>query len=102
MLQKLILESCPDNVTFHHNYSGRGMYGNQCIAISATRSALLDVIAFVICQLYTKFDDAQEEDFTKAVHELLDFKQDSMGFDVVIYWPHIEPLSEREDETIES
>ncbi len=108
ILQQLIQGVCPDTVALHYNYSGRGMFGKTCVAISATRAECMHVIGCVISDLREKLkevpDGSTEEEldsiFDEAVNHLMMFKEDSMGLDVVIYWPHIKPMPTSEDEFI--
>ena len=52
----------------YEEYSGRAMYGRKCIGISCERDNYLYVIATV---------------------GLRGAKTDSMGRDMIVYWPHL-------------
>jgi hypothetical protein len=71
------------------SYSGRGMYGKTCLAITGDRIDLL-AIGFTIGSGYN--DEVDPSDLVGA-------REDSMGLRVVIYWPNI-PF-EATDETDE-
>lgn len=81
-----------DAVSFYNGYSGRGMYGDRCVGITGCFGDCMLVIADVIKEIR---EDAGFEDM---VDTLLDFKQDGMGCNVIIYWPELEPIIEDEDD----
>lgn len=109
-LQQLIQDACRQTedseyeVHFRNTYSGRGMYGSQCIGITGSHKACLQVIGQVIKNAYE--DTSEEVDPGAAIDTLLEFNQDSMGYDVILYWPHLpsidsaEELSDAEDEEV--
>lgn len=87
-------------------YSGRGMFGQECIAVVTDRP--LDVIPRAFSALAEGQEDFVEDDataeevavfvgkhneFAEEVERLaallLDAKMDNMGKDSVIYWPHL-------------
>jgi hypothetical protein len=88
-------------------YSGRGMYGRECIGITGSLSDCMQLIAAVIKQtahdavekaLEAGIDGTAEEqgeseaaatEVDVNVDILLGYKQDSMGHDVVLYWPQL-------------
>lgn len=95
-------------------YSGRGMYSRTCLGISGDRESIMEVVAEIATQL-------MEDTFNKAVERgegaehvnmqnqqsvrtLLGFKMDSLGHNVIMYWPDIEwedLHSEEEDDESE-
>lgn len=82
-----------DEVSFYNGYSGRGMYGRKCVGITGSFSDCMMVLGELI-------KEAKEEPgFDDMVDQLLDFKQDSMGRDVILYWPELEDIEE--DERVE-
>jgi hypothetical protein len=95
-IAKLIREIAEDgneDTGFRNNYSGRGMYGRECVGITGSQSDCQAIIAEVIKQAHARADD-DELVFDDVVDAVLDYRQDSMGFDVIIYWPHISPVEE--------
>ena len=72
------------NITFQNAYSGRGMYGNTCVAVSGDLGDCMKVIGEVIKLLHE--DDRDDIDFDEAVDLLMDFQRDQLGRGVVIYW----------------
>jgi hypothetical protein len=70
------------------SYSGRGMYGKKCMAVTADHpaTAMIEIIAAA--------NESPGFDCT-AMRELLgamrDVRQDSLGLQSVLYWPSITP-----------
>ena len=112
-VQEVLKEACDESgedVTFNNDYSGRGMYGACCVGITGTAITCRQVIAYAIKELsyslsrvakesvdpdYSATDDDladTENGFDSAITELMSFNQDSMGFDVILYWPNLKPL----------
>lgn len=79
------------NASFRNEYSGRGMLGQQCVAVTGSSQDCRELMAEVIKQAHAQVDDDQLV-FDEVVDALMDYRQDSMGLDVVIYWPHIQPV----------
>ena len=109
-LAQRIKDACEDSgeVDFRNDYSGRGMFGRNCVGISSTTRECNKVIATVINALMSsvsaealfrgdsyKLSDAEQE-FEQSVELLLDSEQDSMGHGVILYWPNLEHLEEEE------
>lgn len=113
-LQQLIKDACADrhssdeedgaNVIFNNTYSGRGMYGNYCIGIVGRPSDIQEVIAEVALSVMEESIDVVQRDGISsqvfgvaqiAMRMLLTCqKTDSMGRDVIIYWPSLTPIQE--------
>lgn len=74
------------------NYSGRGMYGNQCLAL------VCDDISDLVRWMFgvANAADGEEELVAESLQELLAALQavrtrhDSLGLQQVFYWPGIE------------
>lgn len=78
-------------------YSGRGMMGKYCTAIQGTLLECQSAIAFAIQTAYDSLKDVpadergeEEHAFAMIIDHLLEFKMDSFGTGVVLYWPKIE------------
>lgn len=110
-LVKQLREACEDSgeVSFRESYSGRAMYGRDCVGIVGSMEQCLRVIAQVTTNLTQEaFEAATDSDNNwneactlndKAQEmqtNLLRFLYDSMGYNVIVYWPSIKP--EPEDE----
>jgi hypothetical protein len=120
-VQEALREACEDVgnsdiVSFRNTYSGRGMYGRQCVGIVGSMAECQLVIAQVIKTLsmalsrvakesvdpdYSATEDDladTENDFDLAINSLMNFSQDNMGLDVILYWPNLEPIFEENQE----
>lgn len=87
-------------VNFRNDYSGRGMYGKRCVGIDSDMTSCMAIIGEVIKQCASniaKDDPHAQADFEMAVDILLQFDRDSMGRDVILYWPD---LQEEEEEVV--
>lgn len=84
-----IAENGDDDTRFRADYSGRGMYGRQCVGIVGDSTCLQQVIAQVIKDAHRQSDDL-DLDFDDVVDALLDYSEDSMGRDRIFYWPSIQ------------
>jgi hypothetical protein len=83
-------------------YSGRSMYGKQCLGI-VTEDSMARVIANLSIEvLHTLRDEAEtEEDENKLSYRAADMisdlgraKQDGMGLKSIYYWERIQPDEE--------
>lgn len=93
------------------SYSGRSMYGRQCVGIVGTftdcQTLIAECIKAMMQDLFdTAMDGASEDEaydmnetYQTNVDRLLAFSQDNMGLDVVIYWSRLEWVESEEDET---
>lgn len=87
------------------SYSGRGMFGKNCLAISGDLGECQEWISEVAQLLVqTVFDVAMDANTDEEREEadninfeaqneianLFRYKQDSLGLDVVTYWPDID------------
>jgi hypothetical protein len=62
------------------SYSGRGMYGEQCVSVDVSNLGAL--IAFgAELGWQSKFTNAEIDEIARGV------RSDSMGRDIVVYWP---------------
>lgn len=82
---ELIEEFCEihdhDECYFYGNYSGRGMFGKQCVGI-VCRDNLLETIVKLCDYLY----DCEVESVADALGNIC---RDSLGKDTIIYFPSI-------------
>ena len=116
-LQEQIKSACEHNgeVHFREGYSGRGMFGDRCIGVVGKLGDIQAVIAHVVkweAEEYAKasanldgdFEEDEEvieedteivESFDQRIDTLLcGQRQDSMGLDVIVYWPSLEAIEE--------
>lgn len=82
------------------SYSGRGMFGRQCVGVSGDSSELKEAIKDAIGEL---IDDASSttneesietpseigtlDDIRELAQTLVTYEQDSLGMGVIFYWP---------------
>lgn len=68
-----------------HSYSGRGMFGNRCLAVTCDNPS--GWIAEVF--LYLAENKTPYEEIAKVAEILKDSRTDSLGRASVVYWPAI-------------
>jgi hypothetical protein len=96
-----------DDVSYRNSYSGRGMYGRECVGIvgsySACQAVIGEAIKDMVQQLFEASVDADDSDTNVAydmndtvqenIDKLMQQSSDSMGLDVIVYFTRIKPLS---------
>jgi hypothetical protein len=69
------------------SYSGRGMYGKECLGVDTDRSEMRVAAELIRAVIETK------EEFDDSLYELAgileDTQTDSMGMGIIMYWPNI-------------
>jgi len=110
-LQQKLKDACAyhENARFRNNYSGRAMYGKRCVGIVGSYGECMAVIAKVIIDSRAELSRVQmgssEEEctrlFTEAVYTLLNYTQDNMGLDIILYWPSLGPVPEPTSEELD-
>ena len=99
-------------VVVSNDYSGRFMYGRQCVAVEGGTAEIQELFKAVVLDYHESWIEAENQrrlgnDATAPdilYEELLDlllvnYNTDSMGLDIVVYWPTWEH-TEVEDESI--
>lgn len=89
-------------------YSGRAMYGKQCVAVAVARAETLAVgarLALAAVDGLAEENDADSswdlcEAFAVVLEQvsalMLQARQDDLGLDAVVYWPVLEwPIGRR-------
>jgi hypothetical protein len=102
-LQNMIQEACEYGpaVEFRNNYSGRGMFGQQCVAIVGHRQSCQQLVATVIKEMSLWLSpgictDHTEQQFEQYLEQIMCYDQDTMGWDVVLYWPDLTTIPDAE------
>jgi len=92
-------EGSEHEASFYNGYSGRGMYGKQCVGVTGSERAVMAVIQEVIKEAH--YDSAHDDtvDFELTVDTLLNYERDSMGMDIVVYWRELDKLEEEAEES---
>ena len=73
------------------SYSGRGMYGKQCVSVAAesVTEALQKGLADI--EEDTAYDDERTAaEALELVAEMLNYSSETLGMGVVVYWPWLE------------
>lgn len=90
-LQQRLRTACHgvEHVSFYNGYSGRCMYGKECVGISGSRADCMTVIGEVLRQAHND----PKMDFGQTVDILLQYDMDNMGRDMILYWPQLESIA---------
>ncbi len=80
-----LIDLCNAAELNYRSYSGRGMYGAKCLAITTARpeSAILTLFGVALELEWTR------EELQDLCDILSEYCTDSMGLQVVIYWPEL-------------
>jgi hypothetical protein len=70
------------------DYSGRGMFGRECIGLTGD---VTDLVRFTL-----RITDPENEWRVSNNEWLLDIRSDSMGYDMIFYWPAVSVEKEEE------
>ncbi len=67
------------------SYSGRCMYGTQCVSVDLGSSSGYGLVA----ELMLKAQDLESFDQEDLVEIFRETRQDQMGLGIVVYWPNL-------------
>lgn len=114
-LQSLLftaVDQVPGDGATIQSYSGRAMYGRHCLAITGSKTECAELLSAALQEGFNvahshAFDCGEDEkemracqqeytDYLEVLQVIFNHQQDSMGYDVVIYWPSI-PYEAQED-----
>jgi hypothetical protein len=70
------------------SYSGRGMFGKECVSVSLDRHT--DVSEFFADVLEVLCDSKEYETIYEFIRLMRETRTDGMGLGIVVYWPGIE------------
>lgn len=112
-VQKMLKAACEDsgNVDFYNGYSGRGMYGTKCVGLTGSFTSCMNIVGEVLKQMTqelfsTAIDSTDGEEnaaydlndkVQEAIDKLTDMSYDSMGLDMIVYFPALEQLADEDD-----
>lgn len=87
------------------DYSGRGMFGEQCFGYEPEYDAC-NIFLWMLSQLFDEGEDWEFYDEVKALIEAGAFESecsDSMGLGTIIYYPHlqVEKLGDKDEKETE-
>jgi hypothetical protein len=93
---KAIREACERLDVEVRSYSGRGMYGKECIGFVVPQRMSAAQFAFNFAVELS----ADDEDGPEAIEEFhgRTWCQDSLGLDTIVYVPGVAPLAEEDEE----
>lgn len=116
LLQKAFQELAEHGERQAENYSGRGMFGKECLGISGSKNELRQVIsgmigASLVYDLVDMVADRSSPDSEEyiekeccavncAISMLLDWEEDSLGRGVIYYWPGLDLALDDEGQVV--
>lgn len=72
------------------DYSGRGMYGSQCVASSQVdRDEFMFKLGWIVADHAHANGEDGEVDLFGVTVLLQNVREDSLGMGRIVYWPHI-------------
>lgn len=95
-----MLREAQYNDTRITSYSGRGMYGKECLGITGNESDIrrdiIEAVRMAVDETIDTVKDGTEEEGEEARSKLaamfdvaFSYRTDSMGLDIVAYWPNV-------------
>ncbi len=91
-----VAEGSEGTIRLHRHYSGRGMFGEQCLGITVDREiSEVGLGAKLILEYMVAHSEAEDLDYdaTPDENEILDILErsctDSMGLGTIVYFPGI-------------
>ena len=81
------LEGCASGIYGIRSYSGRGMYGDTCLAVNVDRGFSAFSLGVQLAVFLDEDDEHREHDRVELVE--LEVREDSMGRGGVVYFPGI-------------
>jgi hypothetical protein len=82
---------CEENdIGFRKGYSGRGMYGKECIGFVYSGNAFS--IGLKMAQEF-----ADDREMREVLGEMDSVSQDNMGRDMIIYFPYLQAAGSEEE-----
>lgn len=98
-------------VVVSNDYSGRFMYGRKCVSVEGSEAEIQELFKAVLLEYHQSWVEAENQrmgdhEFNLPdilYEELLDlllvnYKTDSMGLDIVVYWPTWQHTEDKSDE----
>lgn len=92
-----------DDFQVRVDYSGRGMFGEECLGIvGSNASKIIYKIMNAIIDNYSDSEGEQLELF-KELTKILSYgyEQDSMGLNIIVYFPDVEIDEEKKEEILD-
>lgn len=100
-----IEQICEDNeVRLYNGYSGRGMYGSTCFGITGSHrdctAVIADIITAYVEEIINNSENTTIVDLPHFIRDIMNYRQDNMGVDIILYWPNIKPISLSNEEAV--
>ena len=95
-LQKMIEDTGIGEVRW---YSGRGMYGKECLGVTLSRGEFGYLLSELmkLCIDADPDNEGETENAAIAAEAVKDMNWDSMGHDTIAYWPAVHFTPELQD-----
>lgn len=95
ILESVIEEQGEDaNIRIYEGYSGRGMYGKECIGVTGSLGDIVSALLEGALKMASTMSRFEKRDLLDDVQNM---QRDSMGHDMIVYWPGIEFVGEQEE-----
>jgi hypothetical protein len=100
-----IEQICEDNeVQLYNGYSGRGMYGSTCFGITGSHrdctAVIADIITAYVEEIMNNAENTNRNDLPHFIRDIMNYRQDSMGLDTILYWQKIKSISVDNEEAV--
>lgn len=92
---KNICDADPDSYSLYKDYSGRGMYGKKCVGVTCGSAMKLAAAVMEECAGLVGDEDF---DMSEIADDFRRASTDSMGRDMIVYFPGVEWEGEDEDD----
>ncbi len=90
-IRDALVEAARDHDYVTMRYSGRAMYGQQCLAVKSSSRAFTMGVRMAL--------SLEENNAPEAAKKfLLESRQDDLGGDTLIYWPDVPPPDKDSDD----
>lgn len=80
--EKHVLQEILEGEFEVRSYSGRGMYGRECLGVDVGRGELGELLAVVV-------ENVEEDDRYEVAQVLRGMATDSMGLGMIVYFPGV-------------
>jgi hypothetical protein len=74
-------------VKIETDYSGRGMYGRQCVGVTGSRGQITLFLVELAIELAYDPDSEEPAELIREMARTANY--DSMGYDAIAYWPSL-------------
>lgn len=93
-LQKL-LEALDDGDCKLRSYSGRAMYGKECLGIVVHQPST--ALSAIVDACLNHAEDMSRDDREDVIRGVGSYRTDNMGLDMIVYFPQVHFVDDEED-----